>query len=133
MTRSGLYFLTGAGLAAGYTWLGYQWARPSEATLCLMKGLTGVPCPSCGVTRSITHILSGDQGGAFALNPLGFVLVSLMIVLPIWLVYDLITSRQTLFNSYKRAEAFLQNKKGVRYLLVILTLLIWARNIYNGI
>jgi hypothetical protein len=37
---------------------------------CVFRGLTGLPCPTCGTTRAATAFLSGELGTAFAVNPL---------------------------------------------------------------
>jgi hypothetical protein len=39
---------------------------------CLFRSITGVPCPSCGATRSVFALLDGDVSGALSLNPLVF-------------------------------------------------------------
>ena len=39
-------------------------------TLCLFKGLTGLPCPTCGGTRAFGRLFAGDLAGAVAMNPL---------------------------------------------------------------
>ncbi len=41
---------------------------------CIVKFLTGFPCPACGLTRATFSILRLDFGAAFAFNPLIFVL-----------------------------------------------------------
>lgn len=38
--------------------------------LCLFRRTTGVPCPSCGLTRATAHLLHGDLVGALRLHPL---------------------------------------------------------------
>lgn len=38
---------------------------------CLLKGLFGFQCPSCGMTRSALLALGGDLQGALSLNPGG--------------------------------------------------------------
>ena len=47
---------------------------------CIFRGLTGVPCPTCGTTRAATAFLNGELAGAFAANPLaalaGLILLS---------------------------------------------------------
>ena len=42
---------------------------------CFFKKLTGFPCPTCGLTRSILLTLQGDLGAALGLNPAGALLV----------------------------------------------------------
>jgi hypothetical protein len=37
---------------------------------CLLHAATGIPCPTCGMTRAIWHLLHGEIGRAFLLNPL---------------------------------------------------------------
>lgn len=50
-----------------------------DVSACLLKRLTGVPCPSCGTTRGVLAMLHGHVAGALAWNPL-FVPASLLIV-----------------------------------------------------
>jgi Flp pilus assembly pilin Flp len=45
------------------------------APSCVFKALTGLPCPTCGSTRSITHLSHGDFSSAFVMNPLMVVAV----------------------------------------------------------
>ena len=52
--------------------------RPLPFDICALKRLTGLSCPTCGLTRSICHALHGDFAGSFALHPAGpFVLAAL--------------------------------------------------------
>jgi hypothetical protein len=37
---------------------------------CTFRTLTGIPCPSCGTTRTALALLDFDLGAAFAVNPL---------------------------------------------------------------
>jgi Protein of unknown function (DUF2752) len=71
--------------------LGAGWLLPilSFAPDCVFKGLTGIPCPTCGSTRSVMHLAHGDILHALAMNPLttvcllaaiGWFIASLMIV-----------------------------------------------------
>lgn len=52
--------------------LGAGWLLPilSFAPDCVFKGLTGLPCPTCGSTRSVVHLAHGDILSALAMNPL---------------------------------------------------------------
>lgn len=42
---------------------------------CSFREHFGVPCPNCGMTRSVLMSLHGDVSGAFSLNPTGPLLV----------------------------------------------------------
>jgi len=52
------------GLAAA-RFLPVQTMLPS----CAFKAFTGIPCPTCGTTRMLTHLAHGDLAGAIGLNP----------------------------------------------------------------
>ncbi|MBI3921066.1 MAG: DUF2752 domain-containing protein [Armatimonadetes bacterium] len=41
--------------------------------LCLFKWITGVPCPGCGLTRSVTCLSHGHFAAAFHFHPFGIV------------------------------------------------------------
>lgn len=47
--------------------------------LCPIYILTGFPCPTCGTTRSMYWILQGNPLLAFKFNPLGFLVLGLLI------------------------------------------------------
>jgi hypothetical protein len=38
---------------------------------CLLQALAGLPCPGCGVTRSLLALAGGDVAGAVRANPAG--------------------------------------------------------------
>jgi hypothetical protein len=56
-------------LTAG--WLCGGWPTP----LCPLHALTGIPCPTCGMTRGVESLLHGDPRSAFLFNPLGIILL----------------------------------------------------------
>jgi len=56
-------------------------------TVCTLKGVTGIPCPTCGATRALAHLAQLDLAGAFALNPL--VTLGFAAVIP-WALTDLV-------------------------------------------
>ena len=47
--------------------------------VCLFHRATGLPCPSCGLTRSLTDLWHLDPAGAWSWNPLGFVAFPLLL------------------------------------------------------
>lgn len=66
------------------------WIMPTVVLLpsCAFQGLTGIPCPTCGATRSIMHLAHGSIVAALAMNPL--VAVSIVSAI-LYLLYSLIT------------------------------------------
>lgn len=58
--------------------------------MCLMKYVTNIPCPSCGSTRAILSILRGKYSQGFYQNPLGYILILIIFITPLWLIYDFI-------------------------------------------
>ena len=56
-------------------------------TLCVFKGLTGLPCPTCGSTRALGRLFALDFEGAVAMNPLT-TLVAVLVAA--WALLDLV-------------------------------------------
>jgi hypothetical protein len=47
--------------------------------LCPFRLLTGLPCPGCGITRSIVSTAHGDLAAALAFHPLGPLVLAALI------------------------------------------------------
>lgn len=47
----------------------YPLWRDHLVVACPLLQLTGLPCPTCGGTRALAALVSGDLGAAFAWNP----------------------------------------------------------------
>jgi len=54
----------------------------SSVDLCIFRRITGLPCPSCGMTRAYLSLFNGDIGNAFFMHPL-FPIVPVIAVLVI--------------------------------------------------
>ncbi len=48
-------------------------------SLCWFHGLTGLPCPGCGLTRSLASISHRELGAALRYHPFGFVIYALFV------------------------------------------------------
>lgn len=53
--------------------------EPGHYPTCPFLALSGLYCPGCGTMRMLHHLGDGDVVEAFAMNPLGFVLVPALV------------------------------------------------------
>ena len=56
-------------------------------SVCWFQALSGLPCPGCGLTRSVTHLSHGGFESAVRLHPFGVIVWLLALVLatsPLW-------------------------------------------------
>lgn len=60
--------------------LDLPWRPP---TLCLLRQMTGVPCPLCGTTTAAVHVGNLDVVGALAANPFVLLFVGLVATSPL--------------------------------------------------
>lgn len=134
LNRNRLYTLLSIACLAGYTWLYYNiWHQKttpetSSVEVCLIKYTAGIPCPSCGSTRSILSITNGNFFEALAINPLGYIVITIMLFAPIWIFFDLVLKNESLFEFYQKTETFLKRPS---FSIPIIMLLIanWIWNI----
>ena len=54
------------------------------ATLCLLRAVTGVPCPFCGSTTAAARAATGDLIGALAANPVTVLAVLALVLAPLY-------------------------------------------------
>ncbi|MGH4123432.1 MAG: DUF2752 domain-containing protein [Clostridium sp.] len=62
-------------------------------TICFIRGILGIPCPSCGMTRAYKLLFKGDLVGAFHMHPLFFI--------PIIIVVLFVTRKMQIIYKYK--------------------------------
>jgi hypothetical protein len=128
-----LYLLLLAGCLAGYVWIGLSMRERGEGAhihpeLCVIKNVTGVACPSCGTTRSVMEVVRGEFLNAGKINPLGYLVVLILVVVPPWIVLDFLWKRWTLYEVYRKTEGVLRIP-WVAILLGGLVVLNWIWNI----
>jgi hypothetical protein len=76
------------GIALLALWVARSFPVLSFFPPCAFKAFFGVPCPSCGSTRSVVHLANGDLFAALAMNPL----ITLCFIAAIFFfLYSLIT------------------------------------------
>jgi hypothetical protein len=137
LSKNKLYWLLTIACLAGYIWLfishQIRAAGSSNAIgVCLIKGLTNIPCPSCGATRSMLALVLGDFSGALYWNPIGIILFLIMVILPIWLAYDVVSRKETLLRFYHIIEITLK-RRWVAIPAILLVLGNWIWNICKGL
>ncbi|TXD95100.1 DUF2752 domain-containing protein [Gillisia hiemivivida] len=133
LNRNKLYTILLISCIAGYIWIiNSLYSLNSSIEVCLIKHVTGVPCPSCGSTRSVISLAKGDFLGSIFINPLGLVVALIMILAPLWVIFDLITKRHSLFAFYRQIENYLKKPK-VLVVFILLVMLNWIWNITKGL
>ncbi len=55
---------------------------------CVFRAFTGIPCPTCGATRSLVHLANGNLSASFGMNP---AIALLMFAALLMFVYDVAT------------------------------------------
>ena len=58
--------------------------RPLPFDVCALKILTGIPCPTCGLTRSLCHALRGEWAASLGYHPAGVLLAAALIGWMVW-------------------------------------------------
>ena len=128
MTRRQLYFLAPFFGLAGQVWIVYSYKkleRQEEAfNTCIFKRVTGLPCPSCGTIHSVVSILHGNFRKALSENPLGFVGILLVAIVPFWILADLALGRESCYRFFLATERQLK-KRWMLFPFLGLILLIW--------
>lgn len=138
MSRNKLYLLVISICSAGYIWIAYHLSKTesfvatneSDLSFCLMRDITGVPCPSCGITRSVTTLAQGQLAEALWWNPLGLLMFASMITFPAWIFYDVIRRKDTFYKFFIRVENIFRNRP-VAIIAIILVLINWVWNLFK--
>lgn len=129
-----IYIILILALVAGYAWifLEMSFGIPDGDTVCLFKHVTGIPCPSCGSTRSVMSLAHGNFLESLAINPFGILVALIMVLAPLWISFDFLFKKRTFPDFYNRVELFLR-KPGVAIPLIFLVLINWIWNISKGL
>ena len=135
-SRSKLYAILLIACMAGYIWLLYgitnQRTESKSIEVCLIKHATNIPCPSCGSTKAVISLIEGNFFKALSINPFGIIIAAIMLITPLWILFDVASKRQSLYDFYKRTEFFLK-KPSVAIPLVLLVVINWIWNITKAL
>ena len=121
---------------AGYSWLYYNMnnmgTTSNTVEVCLIQQVTNIPCPSCGSTRSVISLANGDFVQALKINPLGYLVAIIMLLTPLWIIFDIATKRKTFYGFYQKMERFLK-KPQFAIPLILLIIINWIWNITKAL
>jgi len=93
---------------------------------CIFKNLTGLPCPGCGLTHSVTSAVRGDISGSFLHHRLG--LLTVIYILSQFLVSLGVVFISGLRDRLQHVGRFLN--KGI-IILGVLFFINWIFNLVN--
>ena len=85
-------------------------------TLCIFKRITGLNCPSCGITRMGISLMRGDIKSAFRYNQL------ITVLLPLFAIYILFY----LYRYLKLGTTKLSRWENVMMIIVSVVLILYA-------
>ena len=135
ISRKNLYILIMLFCVSGYSWLvmhlDSRWVNV-VGSVCVFKKVTGIPCPSCGATRSMIALISGDLINGVLWNPIGLLLLGGLVIFPFWLLHDLALKKNSFHVFYASVEKTIRQKR-IAWPLIVLVLLNWCWNIYKGV
>ena len=136
LSRNKLYLIIIIACVAGYIWLYFglsqEYAVSMPIEVCLIKHITNIPCPSCGSTRSILSLTKGNFNEALGINPMGFLIAIIMFLSPLWIIADIATKKNTLFNFYQKIETYLKRPQ-LAIPVIFLVFINWIWNITKGL
>lgn len=128
LKRGRLYPLLLLLIAGGYLWLlvNYNSSGGIRWLGCPSRLILHIPCPACGSTRAVLAIFNGEWREALYLNPLGFLLAAMMVVVPVWILADTVRGSDSLLKAYRFTEKKLQSRPyALTGIIVILIIWIW--------
>jgi len=131
-----IYTLIFTACMAGYIWLyillSIKQTEVNNINVCFIKRMTDIPCPSCGSSRSILYLINGEFLQSVLTNPLGLIIITIMIASPLWILFDLATKKESLYYIYSQIEIQLR-KKEYAIPCILLVILNWIWNIKKGL
>jgi hypothetical protein len=80
----------------------------------------------------VISLLEGDMAQSLYWNPFGLVILSIMVVSPLWVLRDLFTGSDSFFRFYRRIESWLRIR-WVAVAAIVLVLSNWIWTISKGI
>ena len=83
--------------------------RIFQPNFCLVKKLIGVPCPACGVTRSVHEVLNLNIGKAIKYNAAGLLVAILLLANWLYSLLAVVTDRFRFSLSQEKQLFYVEN------------------------
>jgi hypothetical protein len=111
-----------------------SWNSESKMSfeVCYFKKTTGFACPSCGSTRAAVSIFKGDFKEALFWNPLGYLLALIVVVLPPWILVDILLKKSSFYVFFQKSIQKIKKPK-VFIMLICFWILNWIWNLIKNI
>lgn len=81
--------------------------RPLPFDVCLLHRLTGIPCLTCGLTRSVCYLLQGDPATSLTFHPAAILVVVLLALHSLWRAWESVRGQDVARRALGRATAAL--------------------------
>jgi len=136
MERSSLYRIVLVCSLAGYAWLAWNLLAGTgehSVSVCMVKEITGIPCPSCGTTRTLIALAHGNITDSLLLNPIGVVLAVGLTFFPPWIALDVLHRRNSFFRFYTSLESIFSQHPWIAFTGAAMVVLNWVWNITKGV
>jgi len=137
LNRNKLYIFVLFLSFAGYLWIAYlihfdltSEMESNSINTCVFKYMTGLPCPSCGMSRSVISVIQARFKDALFWNPLGYIMTLSMLVFPLWIIIDLIKNKSSFLKFYLKVESYFRIK-WIAYTFILIMIVLWGWNIYK--
>jgi len=98
-------------------------------SFCPVKTITGYPCPACGVGRGIEFLVNFDLIDAFQLNPFSIIVSIAGLVIPVWILRDIIKRNKSLYRFNIKMSLWLKHNPLIIVILIIAVLGNWYWNL----
>jgi hypothetical protein len=133
MNKNAIYRISWLLIFTGAAWISWNLYNPyGTPILCMFRHVTGIKCPSCGMTSGITSLLHGNINEAFFANPLSIVVLPLILLMIILLISDYLTNRDLYYKLYTKVESILQRQKLLSIFLMLTVIVSWCFILVNS-
>jgi hypothetical protein len=103
-------------------------AAGARAWSCPIRAVSGLPCPSCGLTHSLAALARGDLAGSVAYHPLGPVAAAALLALTVAAV-----APSGLRDRLVVVVRAVEEKAALDLVLLVVLLAAWARALLGAV